>query len=65
MENENKQVNESEEKQDMETKQPNEIPSVNIEGYIKIFDPETEEVFVDKRNAIHYENFSLALAQSV
>jgi hypothetical protein len=39
--------------------------SVKIQGHIKIFDPETKEVFIDKRNAIHYENFSLALAQSI
>ena len=65
MENENKQVNESEENQDMETKQPNEIPNVNIEGHIKIFDPETDEVFVDQRNAIHYENMSISLAESL
>ena len=38
---------------------------VLIEGHIKIFDPESEEVFVDKRNAIHYENFSEALAKSI
>ena len=36
-----------------------------VEGYIKIFDPETEQVFIDKRNAIHYENMSIALAQSL
>lgn len=44
---------------------PNEQGSVKIQGHIKIFDPESKEVFVDKRNAIHYENFSLALAQSM
>ena len=38
---------------------------VLIEGHIKIFDPESEEVYVDKRNAIHYENFSEALAKSI
>jgi hypothetical protein len=44
---------------------PNEQGSVGIQGHIKIFDPKTKEVFVDKRNAIHYENFSYALAQSI
>ena len=47
------------------TKKPNEQGSVRIQGHIKIFDPETKEVFVDKRNAIHYENFSIALASSI
>ena len=36
-----------------------------VEGYIKIFDPESKEVYIDKRNAIHYENMSIALAQSM
>ena len=36
-----------------------------IEGHIKIFDPENQQVFVNKRNAIHYENMSVALARSV
>ena len=44
---------------------PNETSSVRIQGHIKIFDPKTKEVFIDKRNAIHYENFSIALAQSI
>lgn len=48
-----------------ETKKPNEFGGVSIQGYIKIYDPQTKEVFVDKRNAIHYENFSIALAQSI
>ena len=38
---------------------------VLIEGHIKIFDPESDQVFVDKRDAIHYENFSEALAKSI
>lgn len=45
--------------------QPNEKTGVGIQGHIKIFDPQTKEVFVDKRNAIHYENFSIALAKSI
>ncbi len=39
--------------------------SLNIEGYIKIYDPSTKEIYVDKRNAIHYENFSIALARGI
>jgi|TARA_B100000035_G_scaffold156061_1_gene132936 hypothetical protein len=38
---------------------------VHIEGHIKIFNPETGFVFVDKRNAIHYENMSISLAESL
>tara|TARA_B100000497_G_scaffold126053_1_gene163911 strand:- start:684 stop:1298 length:615 start_codon:yes stop_codon:yes gene_type:complete len=36
-----------------------------IKGHIKIYDPETKEVFINKNNAIHYENMSIALADSV
>jgi hypothetical protein len=46
-------------------KKPDEVGSIGLQGHIKIFDPKTKEVFVDKRNAIHYENFSLALVNSV
>lgn len=44
---------------------PNEKASISLQGHIKIYDPESKEVFVDKRNAIHYENFSIALASGV
>jgi hypothetical protein len=38
---------------------------VQIQGFVKIFDPKSGEVFVDKKNAIHYENMSIALAQTL
>ena len=44
---------------------PNESGNVGIQGHIKIYDPNTKEVFINKRNAIHYENFSIALAKSI
>jgi len=50
---------------DSKESKPNESSSVNIQGHIKIFDPNSKEVFIDKRNAIHYENMSEALAQSL
>ena len=43
----------------------NENNGVLIQGHIKIHDPESGAVFVNKRNAIHYENMSVALAESV
>lgn len=38
---------------------------IQVQGHIKIYDLDTLEVYVDKRNAIHYENFSVALARSL
>lgn len=44
---------------------PDEYGGWHIQGHIKIFDPESNEIFVNKRNAIHYENFSIGLAQAM
>ena len=41
------------------------MSGVLIQGHIKIHDPESNHTFVDKRNAIHYENMSLCLAESI
>lgn len=49
---------------DKDTK-PNETGGINVQGHIKIFDPESGEVYVDKRNAIHYENISEAIAYTL
>ena len=38
---------------------------IMLQGHIKIHDPESGEVIVNKRNAIHYENMSVALAESL
>lgn len=39
--------------------------NLDIIGMVKIFDPVSHEVFVDKCNAIHYENMSEAIALSL
>ena len=57
------QENDKDNKQ--ETKKPNDQSGVMIQGHIKIWDPESGEIIVDKRNAIHYENMSIALANSL
>jgi hypothetical protein len=36
-----------------------------VQGHVKIWDPLTQEIFIDKPNAIHYENMSEALATAV
>jgi hypothetical protein len=46
-------------------KQPNETGGIYVRGHIKIFDPDSGKVFIDKPNAIHYENMSVALANSI
>lgn len=46
-------------------KKTDELNSMHVEGHIKIYNPESGFVFVDKRNAIHYENMSIAMAESL
>ena len=41
------------------------LNGIAVQGHIKIYDPSNGEVFVQKRNAIHYENMSVALAESM
>jgi hypothetical protein len=48
-----------------DTNKPQDQSGVKVEGHIKIWDPKTGEVIVDKRNAIHYENMSIGLASSL
>jgi hypothetical protein len=45
--------------------QSKDLSGIHIEGHIKIWYPETGEVAINKRNAIHYENMSIALASSI
>ena len=45
--------------------QSKEKTGIHIEGHIKIWDPTSQEIFVNKRNAIHYENMSIALANGI
>jgi len=45
--------------------QGKDLSGILVEGHIKIWYPETGEVAINKRNAIHYENMSVALAESL
>jgi len=41
------------------------LNGISVQGHIKIYDPQSQEIFIEKRNAIHYENMSVALAESI
>jgi len=43
----------------------NNLLPISIRGFLKIHDPNNGEVFVDKDNAIHYENISIGIANSL
>ena len=45
--------------------QSKDTTGIHLEGHIKIHDPDSGEIYVNKRNAIHYENISIALADSI
>jgi len=45
--------------------QTKDVTGIHIEGHIHIHDPLEKITYVNKRNAIHYENMSIALAQSL
>ena len=45
--------------------QSKDLTGIHVEGHIKIWNPESEEIYVNKRNAIHYENISISLADSI
>jgi hypothetical protein len=63
--NENKMPQDQQTNTPTDGKKPDEIGGIHFEGHIKIFDPETGEVFRDQRNAIHYENMSVAMVNSL
>ena len=46
-------------------RKPDEHGGLHVQGHIKIFDPESGEIFINKRNAIHYENISEAIAYTL
>lgn len=45
--------------------QTKDATGIHIEGHIKIYDPISAEVYINKRNAIHYENISVAIVESM
>lgn len=46
-------------------KNTTEQSGILVQGHIKIWCPDTGEILRDKKNAIHYENMSISLAESL
>lgn len=65
MNKKNKQQETVKQETKMKEKKPQDKSGIKVEGHIKIWDPTSGEIIVDKRNAIHYENMSIALANSL
>lgn len=45
--------------------QGKDLSGIHIEGHIHIYDPIDKITYINKRNAIHYENMSISLAESL
>lgn len=41
------------------------VLSYKVDGFLKIYDPNSGQIFVDKKNAINYENMSEAIADTL
>jgi hypothetical protein len=65
MESQETKMPENNDQNTQQQARPNETGGFHFEGHIKIFDPQSGEVFIDKRNAIHYENMSVAMVNSL
>lgn len=57
--------NELVDKDKVMTRSPNELAQLKVTGHVLIRDKSTGKVLLDKTNAIHFENFSLAVARSL
>jgi hypothetical protein len=65
MESQETNMPENNDQNTQQSARPNETGGFHFEGHIKIWDPESGEVFQDKRNAIHYEKMSVAMVNSL
>jgi hypothetical protein len=49
----------------MTKNKPDDVGGIYVEGHIHIYDPVEKITYINKRNAIHYENISIALAYNL